>query len=242
MSEFFINRPIFATVISIVIVIAGMVSFSGLPVAKFPEVSPPMIQVSAVYPGANARSSPRRLQPPSSKKSTVSKTCCTCRPTVPMMVPTDCKLRLPWARTWTRQTSGSKPRGDRRAQTAGRSSAAGHHDDEIVNANPANDQPDFRTGGHGSTVLEQLCANVKDELSRIYGVGKVGTFGAGDYSMRIWIDPRKLKSRNLTTEDVTTAIQEQNVQVAAGQIGAATCAAGNRISVHGQCAGPIGNG
>ena len=62
---------------------------------------------------------------------------------------------------------------------------------------------------------------IKDELGRIKGVGSVTIFGAGDYSMRVWLDPRKLKARNLTTEDVVGAIQEQNVQVAAGRIGAA---------------------
>ena len=68
--------------------------------------------------------------------------------------------------------------------------------------------------------LSNYALTVKDELSRINGVGSVRVFGAGDYSMRIWLDPRKMKSRNLTTEDVVSAIREQNVQVAAGQIGA----------------------
>ncbi len=220
MSKFFIERPIFASVISIIIVIAGIVSFTGLPVAKFPEVSPPTIQVSATYPGANAQ-------------------------VIASTVATAIEQEVNGVENMLYMSSTSANDGSYTLQVT---FALGTNMDmatvlvqnRVAIATPKLPEEVRRQGittqkqstqilqmitftsedpGLTELFLSNYALNVKDELSRINGVGSVRVFGAGDYSMRVWLDPRKLKSFGLTTEDVVNAIREQNVQVAAGQIG-----------------------
>ena len=159
MSEFFINRPIFASVISIVIVIAGAVSFTSLPVAKFPEVSPPTIQVSAVYPGANAQVIAETVATAIEQEvngvenmlymSSTSANDGSYTLQITFALGTDMDMANVMVQNRV---------GNRHAQTAGRSSAARDHDDETVDADSANDQLDFGSGGYGPSVFEQLRA------------------------------------------------------------------------------------
>ena len=221
MSEFFINRPIFASVISIVIVIAGAVSFTSLPVAKFPEVSPPTIQVSAVYPGANAQVIAETVATAIEQEvngvenmlymSSTSANDGSYTLQITFALGTDMDMASVLVQNRVAIATPKLPEEVRRQGITTKKQST-----QILQMiNFTSDQE-----GMDELFLSNYALNVKDELSRINGVGSVRIFGAGDYSMRVWLDPRKLKSRNLTTEDVVDAIREQNVQVAAGQIGA----------------------
>ncbi len=227
MSEFFINRPIFASVISIVIMIAGMVSFFSLPVAKFPEVSPPTIQVSAVYPGANAQVIAETVATAIEQEvngvenmlymSSTSSNDGSYTLQITFALGTDMDMANVMVQNRVGIATPKLPEEVRRQGITTTKQST-----QILQMiNLTSEQE-----GMDPLFLSNYALNIKDELSRIRGVGSVRSFGSGDYSMRIWLDPRKLKSRNLTTEDVVTAIREQNVQVAAGQIGAPPAPAG----------------
>ncbi|MEE8378927.1 MAG: multidrug efflux RND transporter permease subunit [Gammaproteobacteria bacterium] len=220
-SQFFIERPIFASVISIVIVLAGLISLGSLPVAQFPEITPPTIEVKAVYPGANAQVLAETVAAPIEQEvigvenmiymSSVSAGDGSYTLTVTFDVGTDLDManilvqnrvalaepKLP--EEVKRQGVNTKKKSPSIILIASLSSSDGQYD-ELFMSNYAT-------------------LNIRDTLSRIPGVGDVEIFPASDYSMRIWLDPDQLKSRRLTTNDVLAAIREQNVQVAAGQIG-----------------------
>ena len=220
-SKFFIERPIFASVISIVIVLAGLISLGSLPVAQFPEITPPTVEVKAVYPGANAQVLAETVAAPIEQEvigvenmiymSSVSAGDGSYTLTVTFEVGTDLDManilvqnrvalaepKLP--EEVKRQGVNTKKKSPSIILIASLSSSDGQYD-ELFMSNYAT-------------------LNIRDTLSRIPGVGDVEIFPASDYSMRIWLDPDQLKSRRLTTNDVLAAIREQNVQVAAGQIG-----------------------
>jgi HAE1 family hydrophobic/amphiphilic exporter-1 len=220
-SKFFIERPIFASVISIVIVIAGVVAFGALPVAQYPEITPPTVEVSTAYPGANAQVVAETVAAPIEQQvngvermiymSSTSASDGSYKLTVTFEVGTDLdmaqvlvqnrvKLAEPnLPEDVKRQGVNTKKKSPNILQFISLFSADGRYD-ELYLANYAT-------------------LRIRDVLSRIPGVGDVVVFPQSDYSMRIWLNPRLLKSRNITTEDVLNAIREQNVQVAAGQIG-----------------------
>jgi hydrophobe/amphiphile efflux-1 (HAE1) family protein len=221
MSKFFINRPIFASVISIVIVIAGIVSFTSLPVAKFPEVAPPTIQVTAVYPGANAQVIANTVATAIEQEVNgvenmlyMSSTCAndgSYTLQITFELGTNMDMATVLVQNRVAIATPKLPEEVRRQGVTTRKQST-----QILQmVSFTSDRPELT-----ELFLSNYALNVKDELSRINGVGSVRVFGAGDYSMRVWLDPRKLKSFGLTTEDVVAAIREQNVQVAAGQIGA----------------------
>ena len=220
-SKFFIERPIFACVISIVIVIAGLISFGALPVAQYPEITPPTVEVSATYPGANARVVSETVAAPieqqvngvensiymsstsasdGSYKLTVSFEIGTDLDMAQVMVQNRVKLAEPnLPEEVKRQGVNTKKKSSNIIQFISLSSPDGRYDELYL--------------------VNYATLRLKDVLSRIEGVGEVVVFPQSDYSMRIWLNPRQLKSRDLTTDDVLTSIREQNVQVAAGQIG-----------------------
>jgi HAE1 family hydrophobic/amphiphilic exporter-1 len=220
-SRFFIERPIFATVLAIVIMLAGGVTVFTLPVAQYPEVVPPTVEVSTIYPGGNAQVVAETVASPIEQEvngvedmiymSSTSASDGSYVLTVTFEVGTNLDMaqvlvqnrvaiaepRLP--EEVKRQGVTTKKKSTAIVQLITLTAPGGEYDD-IYLAN-------FAT------------LRLRDELSRIEGVGDVKIFGAGNYSMRVWLDPHKLQSRSLTTTDVVGAIQEQNVQVAAGQIG-----------------------
>lgn len=221
MSRFFIHRPIFATVISIVIVVAGVVSFTALPVAKFPEVSPPTVQVKAVYPGADAQTIAETVATPIEQEvngvegmlymSSTSASDGSYTLTVTFALGTDMDMANVLTQNRVAIAEPKLPEEVRRQGITTKKQST-----QILQFISLS-SPD---GTYSDLFLSNYALKVKDELSRLEGVGEVQVFGAGDYSMRVWLDPQLLKQRNLTTEDVVQAIAEQNVQVAAGQIGA----------------------
>ncbi|MEM8671594.1 MAG: multidrug efflux RND transporter permease subunit [Planctomycetota bacterium] len=221
MSEFFIRRPIFASVISIVIMIAGVVSFGALPVAKFPPISPPTVSVSAVYPGADAQTIAETVATPIEQEvngvegmiymSSNSANDGSYNLTVTFELGTDMDIASVLVQNRVAIAEPKLP-SEVRAQGITTKKKSTQILQFISITSPDNSKD--------ALFLSNYSLSIKDELSRINGVGEVTVFGAGDYSMRIWLDPRKLKRSRLTTEDVINAISEQNVQVAAGQIGA----------------------
>ena len=221
MSRFFIHRPIFATVISIVIVIAGAVSQVGLPVSKFPEITPPVVQVTAFYPGANAQVVAETVAAPIEQEvngvedsiymSSTSADDGSYTLQVTFEIGTDMDMATVLVQNRVSIAMAKLPEDVRRQGVTTKKQST-----QIVQFITLY-SPD---GRQDSLALSNYATiNLKDQISRIKGVGSVTIFGAEEYSMRIWLDPRKLKARNLTTEDLVAAISEQNVQVAAGRIG-----------------------
>ena len=220
-SKFFIEHPIFASVISIVIVIAGAVSVGVLPIAQYPEITPPTVAVSTTYPGANAQVVAETVAAPIEQEvngvenmiymSSTSASDGSYDLTVSFDVGTDLDMAQVLVQNRVKLAEAKLPEEVKRQGINTKKKST-----NIVLIISL-----FSEDGRFDEIYLSNYATLRlrDVLSRIDGVGDVSVFPASDYSMRIWLDPPKLKSRSLTTEDVLAAIREQNVQVAAGQIG-----------------------
>ncbi len=221
MSRFFIERPIFATVLAIVILIAGGVSVFTLPVAQYPDITPPTVEVKATYPGANPLVLAETVASPIEQEvngvedmiymSSVSAADGTYTLTVSFEVGTNLDMAQVLVQNRVAIATPKLPEEvKRQGVTTKKKSTA------IVQLITLT-SPDER---YDDVFLRNYAVlRIKDELARIPGVGDVTIFGGADYSMRVWLDPDALESRDLTTQDIVDALQEQNVQVAAGQIG-----------------------
>lgn len=222
-SKFFIDRPIFATVVSIIIVLVGAVSMTKLPIKEYPAVVPPQIMVQAVYPGADAK-------------------------TLASTVSTTLEESINGVDNMTYMTSTASPSGvlamsiffdigtdvaqakvdvNNRVQLA-----LSKLPDEVKRQGITVKErsPDIlkvfafasKNNVHDTTFISNyLTINVMDDLKRIKGVGDAMVFGQKDYSIRVWIDPDKLSFYNLVPTDITALIKSQNNQYAAGSVGAA---------------------
>src|SRR5580658_9053191 len=220
-SHFFIGRPIFASVLSIVIVIAGLLALLKLPVAEYPPVVPPTVVVRAVYPGANPQVIADTVATPSEEEVNgvedmlyMSAQCAsdgTMQLTVTFKIGTDLDKAQVLVQNRVAVAEARLPEEARRLGVT--TSKSSPDITLVVNL--------FSKDGRYDQVYVSNFAflQVKDALARLPGVGSIIIFGARDYSMRIWLDPQKIAARNLTADDVVNAIREQNVQVAAGQIG-----------------------
>ncbi|MGE9269843.1 MAG: efflux RND transporter permease subunit, partial [Verrucomicrobiales bacterium] len=221
-SLFFIKRPIFAMVISIVTIVLGLVALVALPIARYPELAPPTVQVSCVYAGADAATVADTVGATIEKEvngvensiymSSVSGNDGSYNLTISFAPGTDLDIanvlvqnrvskaeaRLPEEVTRTGVTVTKKSTDT--VLYIGLTSPEGTYDDAFL-SNYAN-------------------LRVRDEIARVNGVGDVFTYGVGEFSMRVWLDPDKLRARNLAASEVVAAIQEQNIQVAAGRVGA----------------------
>jgi len=228
-SRFFIDRPIFAAVLSIVIFAAGLISIPLLPIGEYPEVVPPSVVVRTVYPGANPKVIAETVATPLEEAITGVEDMMY----VKSVAGSDGVLQL---------TVTFKPGTDPDEATVkvqNRVSQALARLPEDVRRQGVTTQkqsPVFLmvvhlTSGDGrydSLYLRNyMRLHVRDELSRIDGVGDAQLFGGGDYAMRLWLDPDKIASRGLTAGDVLRAVREQNVQVSAGQLGAEPMANGS---------------
>ncbi len=221
LSRFFIHRPIFASVISIVIVIAGLVSQGSLPIAKFPEISPPTVQVTCFYPGANAEVVADTVAAPIEQEvngveamiymSSTSSDDGSYTLIVTFEIGTDMDMATVLVQNRVSIAMSKLPEEVRRqGVTTKKQSTSIIQFIAFTSDNEA----------HDALFLSNFATlAIKDEISRVHGVGSVTIFGASEYGMRIWLNPELLKARNLTTEDVVAAISEQNVQVAAGRLG-----------------------
>ncbi|MBS0262510.1 MAG: efflux RND transporter permease subunit, partial [Planctomycetes bacterium] len=220
-SSFFIDRPIFSAVLSIVIVIAGGVAVFTLPVAQYPDITPPTVEVSATYPGANAEvlldtvAAPVEQQVNGVENMLYMASQCTNDGTYRLTVTFKLGTNLDMAQVLVQnRVSLALPSlpdmVNRRGVNVKKKSPSTMM---IVNLHSPSGEYDNLELSNYATI------QLKDELARLEGVGDITFLGQRDYSMRVWLDPEKLAARDLTPDDVVNTVTEQNVQVAAGQIG-----------------------
>ena len=232
-SRFFIDRPIFAAVLSVVITLVGAISIFTLPISEYPEVAPPQVVVRAQFPGANARVIAETVATPLEEQLNG----------VEGLLYMNSLATADGAMTLTISFKiGTNPEA---AETAvqNRVQRALPRLPEIVRqigVTTEKSSPNLTMVVHmvspdnryDALYLRNYAAlNVRDQLLRIPGMGSVQTFGSGDYAMRIWLDPQKLAARNLTSGDVVAALREQNAQVAAGVVGASPAPAGTEFQL-----------
>ncbi|MBN3759256.1 efflux RND transporter permease subunit [Burkholderia sp. Ac-20365] len=222
LSKFFIERPIFAAVLSAMILLAGLISMVNLPISEYPGVVPPSVVVTAQYPGANPKVIAEAVASPLEEQingvenmlymQSQANSDGTLTLTVTFKLGTNPDLAQQQVETRVNQALPRLPEDVQRlGVTTIKSSPALTMVVHLVSPSEK----------YNSTYLRNYALiNVRDRLERITGVGQVTLWGAGDYSMRIWLDPKLVAEHDLTANDVVTAIREQNVQVAAGQVGA----------------------
>jgi multidrug efflux pump len=221
-SRFFVDKPIFAAVLSIIIFVAGLIAIARLPVSEYPDVVPPSVVVRAQYPGANPKVIAETVAAPLEEQinGVDGMLYMTSQNTADgaLMLTVSFKLgtKIEQAETDVQnRVQRALPRLPEEVRQLGVTtiktspnltmmvhllSPDGRYDDEYLR--------------------NYAVINVKDQLARISGMGDVVFYGSGDYAMRVWLDPQKVAARNLTAGDVVSAIREQNVQVAAGVVGA----------------------
>jgi HAE1 family hydrophobic/amphiphilic exporter-1 len=220
-SKFFIERPVLANVIAILMVVIGAVALYGLPVAQYPEIVPPTVQVTTRYPGASARTVIDTIALPIEQQVNGVEDMIYMQSyagadgsyalTVTFNIGTDLNFAQVLVQNRVSSALASLPQS---VQVQGvnvqkRSTAIL----EIVTLT----SPD---GRYDSLFLANFATiRLKDEIARLPGVGSVTVFGAGQYSMRVWLDPSKMQARALAPQDVIQALQQQSMQVTAGQIG-----------------------
>jgi hydrophobe/amphiphile efflux-1 (HAE1) family protein len=220
-THFFIDRPIFASVLSILIVLVGGLALIGLPIAQYPEIAPPTVVISATYPGANAQVVAETVATPieqevngvedmlyMSSQSTNSGF-------MALTVTFKPGTNLDKAQVLVQnRVALAEPRLPEEVRRQGISVKKRSPDLSLV-VNLVS--PDKR---YDSVYLSNYALlQIKDTLARLPGVGEIMVFGARDYSMRLWLNPEQVASRNMTASDVINAIREQNIQVAAGVVG-----------------------
>jgi HAE1 family hydrophobic/amphiphilic exporter-1 len=220
-SKFFIERPVLANVIAILIVVIGFVALSALPVAQYPDVVPPTVQVTTRYPGASARTVIDTVALPIEQQvngvegmiymQSYAAADGSYSLTVTFKIGTDLNFAQVLVQNRVSSALSALPSA---VQTQG---VVVQKKSTSILQIVTLTSPDAR---YDSLYMANYATiNLQDELSRLPGVGNVAVFGAGQYAMRIWLDPDELKARSLNVQDVINALQQQNVQVTAGQIG-----------------------
>ncbi len=220
-SALFVDRPILAAVISIVIFIAGLIAIPQLPVSEYPDVVPPTVQVRAVYPGANPTVIAETVATPLEEAvngvenmiymKSVAGSDGVMYLTVTFKPGTDIDLAQVQVQNRVNQAQARLPEDVRRLGiTTEKQSPNLTMVVHLLSPDQSYDALYLRN---------YATLRIKDELARLPGVGQAMIFGGGDYSMRIWLDPEKVAARDLTAGDVVRAIREQNVQVSANNIG-----------------------
>jgi len=221
-SKFFIERPVLANAIAVLMVVIGLVSLFGLPVAQYPDVVPPTVSVTTRYPGASARSVIDTVALPIEQQvngvegmlymQSFSASDGSYNLTVTFQIGTDLDQAQVRVQNRVSTALASLPQAVQVQGVNVQKKSTSIL--EIVTLTSPDKQYDSLYLANYATI------RLKDELSRIPGVGNVNVFGAGQYSMRVWLDPQKMQVRGLTTQDVVQALQQQSEQVTAGQVGA----------------------
>ena len=220
MSRFFIERPVFAWVIAIVVMLAGLLSINILPVSQYPEIAPPQIQVSATYPGASAETIENTVTQQIEQAMTgldgylymVSNSDSSGRVSIKITFEagTDPDIAQVQVQNRLKTVESSLPQVVQQLGVDVEKSAASFL--MVVGF------VDTTNKMNSADLSDYLVNNVKEPLSRLSGVGSVELFGSS-YSMRIWLDPNKLEKYKLSTDEIVAAVQEQNAQVSSGSIG-----------------------
>lgn len=244
MSKFFINRPIFATVLAIIMVLVGLITVKSLPVAQFPEITPPTVMVSASYPGADAATVAQAIgQPIEEQVNGVEGM---------MYMNSSSGSDGSYSLTITFERGVDIDQAAVKVQN--RVSRAEPQLPSVVTREGVN----VMTRASNILLFIGLTGNspdldalyltnyanlhMTDELSRIKGVGNVGVFGGGSYSMRIWLDPDLMRIRGVSPADVSAAIESQNMEVSAGNVGQSPTRAGEQfgytLAVNGRLTDP----
>ncbi len=231
MSRFFIDRPIFAWVIAIVIMLAGLLSIRTLPVSQYPAIAPPQVAINAIYPGASAKTVEdsvtqvieqkmqgidhlRYMSSTSDDNGAVTVTLTFDAGTNPDIAQVQVQNKLQSAMSVLPTT----------VQQQGITVTKSARNFLMVVGFVSEDG-----SMNGTDLGDYVASNLQDTLSRVSGVGEVTLFGS-QYAMRVWLDPNKLHSYSLTTSDVTSAISSQNAQVSAGQLGGLPAKPGQQLN------------
>src|SRR6516225_1807259 len=242
-ARFFVDRPIFATVISVVILIVGVVALVMLPIAQYPEIAPPTITVTASYPGASAKvvadtvATPIEQEVNGVENMLYMSSRCTNDGQMTMDVIFKLGTNLDMAQVLVQnrvKIAEAKLPEDvkRQGVTTKKKSPSILLCVNLISEKETDPETKKERFKFDQLYLSNYATNnVKDELARVKGVGDVTFLGPRDYSMRIWLDPQKLAARNMTASDVTRAIREQNVQVAAGRLGQPPTPAGQNFQL-----------
>jgi multidrug efflux pump len=221
LSKFFIDRPIFAGVLSVLIFLAGLISLFAMPISEYPDVVPPSVVVRATYPGANPKVIAETVATPIEEQingvenmlymSSQATTDGAMTLTVTFRLGTDPDKATQLVQNRVQQAEPRLPAVVRQLGIITKKSSPDLT--MVVHLLSPN-------GRYDMTYLRNYAVlNVKDRLARIDGVGDVQLYGAGDYSMRVWVDPQKAAEHGLTASDIVRAIQAQNVEAAAGVVG-----------------------
>ncbi len=220
-SKFFIDRPIFAGVLSLMIFLAGLISIGQLPISEYPDVVPPSVVVQAQYPGASPKVIAETVAAPLEEQIngvegmlymfSQGTSDGIMKITITFKIGTDPDKAQTWVQN---RVSQALPRLPDEVRQYGVTTIKSSPDLTMVVHLTSPD------ASHDMLYLRNYALlNVTDQLARLSGVGQVAVFGSGDYAMRVWLNPEKLAVRNLTASDVVNAIREQNTQVAAGIVG-----------------------
>ncbi len=223
-SKFFIDRPIFATVLAIIMVIAGLITINTLPVAQYPDITPPTVNVSATYPGANAQTVAQTIGVPIEEQvngvenmlymSSTSGSDGSYNLTITFEQGTDVDQAAINVQNRVNAAEATLPTAVKeQGVTVSKQST-----NIVLFCALQGDS----TGRYSSLYLTNYAnINLVNSLSRVKGVGGVQAFGGGDYSMRVWLDPELMRARGITPSDVRAAIASQNMEVSAGSVGSA---------------------
>jgi multidrug efflux pump len=220
-SRFFVDKPIFAAVLSVLVFVAGLIAIFALPISEYPNVQPPSVVVRAQYPGANPKVIAETVATPLEQEinGVENMLYMTSQNT------SDGAVLLTVTFAIGTNIEQAETQVQNRVQRA-----LPHLPDEVrqIGVTTLKTSPTVTMvvhlvspdGRYDDLYLRNYAVlNIKDQLARLKGMGDVGVWGAGDYAMRVWLDPQKVAARNLSASDVVAAIREQNVQVAAGVIG-----------------------
>ncbi|HEY2106981.1 MAG TPA: efflux RND transporter permease subunit, partial [Candidatus Binataceae bacterium] len=220
-AHFFIDRPVFAIVLSIVAIIAGSIAVFTLPIAQYPQIAPPTVTVSATYPGANAETVAKTVATPIEEQingvenmlymSSQSTNTGNLNLTVTFKVGTNLDVAQVQVQN---RVAIAQPQLPAEVQLQGIIVKKASPDITLA---VAFFSPD---GSHDALFISNyVTLQVKDEIARLRGVGDITVLGVRDYSMRLWLNPDQLAARNMTAGDIVNAVREQNIQVAAGIVG-----------------------
>ena len=221
-STFFINRPIFATVISIMLVVGGVVTMSSLPIEQYPTITPPTVVVSASFPGASASTIANMVASPIEQQvngvegmtymSSSSSSSGNYQLTVTFELGTDIDIATVLVQNRVNIATPSLPE----AVTQLGITTQKQSTNIVLFIALTSDSPEL----DALFLSNYATLSLVNELARVPGVGNVQSFGAGDYCMRVWLNPDLMMIRGISPEEVAAAIEAQNIQVAAGTVGA----------------------